>query len=312
MKILLHYPNWKNRWESHIIKTLSEFDLTVTHTSDIQKLWDLSTDKDILVSMWANNIVSFWAHEFPEKRIVTYLRRFEIWQPDFMCGTNWSAVNKIIFVSNWCRSAANMMWRQANIKTCPDQEVIYNGIDIDEFKLREKKPGTKKIALVCSLKDVKNVPLALQILMELPLEYELHHIGIQFSSRDTGQIMSYAHHLGLTGRFHSDGHIPRAEVQGWLADKDYILSTSLNEGNPNNIIEAMAMGIKPVIHAWPGSKEQFPNDLIFDRISGAIDIITGQCYNPVSYRDWIASRYTLDNFNKFKTAVIGGIKDGQL
>jgi hypothetical protein len=38
------------------------------------------------------------------------------------------------------------------------------------------------------------------------------------------------------------------------------LSTSLSEGNPNNVIEAMAKGIKPVVHAWPGAEDQFPED----------------------------------------------------
>ena len=303
MKVLLHYPEWHNRWEPYIINALSDYDLTISHTEEPQKLGDLSLNNDVLINMWANLITEFWTHEFPEKKIITYLRRYEIWQPTLMCETDWSVVNKAIFVSKWCQDAANMMWSQGNIVPPADQTVIHNGIDFNDFQFRPKKTGTKKIALVCSMKEVKNVPLAMQILLELPKEYEIHHIGLPFTTRDIGQNLSYMHGLGLTDRFHSDGFIEREKVGEWLKDKDFILSTSLNEGNPNNIVEAMAMGIKPVIHAWPGARDQFPNDLVFDRISGAIDIITGKHYDPRSYRDWVLSRYSLDNFNKFKNVV---------
>jgi len=303
MRILLHYPAWGNRWEPYIKEALNEFDLTITHTEDSAELGELSLEADVLISMWASGIVEFWSKYFSDKKIVTYLRRFELWQPEFMTKIDWTKVDRTIFVSNWCRQAANMMWNSHHIKRPKEQIIIPNGVDFSDFELRQKKPDTKKIAFVCSLKEVKNVPLAFQILMELPKDYTLHHIGLPFSSQHTGQLYSYMHGLGLTDRFFSDGHIPREKVADWLADKDYILSTSLNEGNPNNVIEAMAMGIKPVIHSWPGAREQFPEDLIFDRVSGAVDLITGESYTPVSYRNWVLDRYNLSNFEKFKKVV---------
>ena len=303
MKVLLYYPDWKNRWEPYIRNALKDFDVTICNAKDAEVLGNMSYDKDILISMWADGAVGLWTKEFPEKKIVTYIRRYEMWEPAFMKFSDWSVVDKVIYVSEWCMATANMMWQQEGVTPPTDQRVIPNGVDFSEFPLRDKKPGTKKIALVCSIKEVKNVPLAFQIMMELPKDYTLHHIGIAHSSQDIGITMSYMHGLGLTDRFHSDWQIPREKVASWLMDKDYLISTSLNEGNPNNVIEAMAMGIKPIIHNWPGAAVQFPTDLVFDRVSGAVDLITGDSYDPQSYRNWVLSRYGLDNFKQLTATV---------
>lgn len=302
-KVLLHYPMWNNRWENPILEQLCDYDLTVSHSNDLEEIKKLSSDKDILISMWCSSVVNMWTHEFPNKKIITYLRRYELWEETLMAKPNWTVVNHMIFVSPWCKEMANMMWEQNHIIAPLYQSVIPNGIDMSGFALRKERTGTGKIAMVCSLKEVKNIPLAFQILTELPDKYSLHHIGLPYSTQNLGQIMSYANNLNVADRIHFNGHIMRDNVPEWLMDKDYILSTSINEGNPNNVIEAMAMGIKPVIHNWPGARNQFPNDLIFEKITGAIDIITGESYFPQSYRNWVETKYSLDNFKKFKEIV---------
>ena len=227
-----------------------------------------------------------------------------MWEPDLMQNIKWEAVDKVIFVSEWCRRAANDILSHNKIILPSDQRVIHNGVDLEEFPFRGKRADTKKIGLVCSLKEVKNIPLAFQIMLALPEEYSLHHVGLPFSNQDAGQLYSYAHGLAnLSGRFVTDWYIPSHRIAGWLADKDFILSTSINEGNPNNIMEAMSMGIKPIIHSWPGAYDQFPNDLIFSKVSEAVDLITEDTYEPQRYRDWVASRYSLDNFKKLTATI---------
>ena len=109
--------------------------------------------------------------------------------------------------------------------------------------------------------------------------------------------------MGVNERFITYGGIPSEGVAEWLEDKDYILCTSINEGNPNNIIEAMAMGIKPIIHNFPGAKEQFPDDLIFTETSGALIRILENKYEPEKYRDWVKERYDLSNFSKIHDVI---------
>ena len=302
-KVLLHYPDWKNRWEPYVKEALSEFDLTVTSSLEVDELEQLSKDADILVSMWANQVVQLWTERFPEKKIITYLRRYEMWSPELMQSIDWRQTDAVVFVSRWCMETASMMLSDHGLPVPGNQIVIPNGIDIDQVPFRESPAKTKKIGMVCSIKEVKNIPMAFQVLLQLPEDYHLHHIGLPYSSQGICTIMSYIDSIGLTDRVHFEGTVKRSEVFDWLNDKEVLLSTSLNEGNPNNVIEAMGMGIKPVIHAWPGARDQFPKDCVFDRVEGAVNMITGDYYDPNFYRQWVMDRYTTSNFKKLTELV---------
>lgn len=64
--------------------------------------------------------------------------------------------------------------------------------------------------------------------------------------------------LGLADRFHMEGHLDADKVAAWWKDKDWCLSTSMDEGCPYNVIEAAALGVLPVVHEYVGAREQFP------------------------------------------------------
>lgn len=241
--------------------------------------------------MWCDGVVALWTHEFPQKKIISYLRRYEIWDENCITKIKFENIDALIFVAEYYKNALkNIMGKE-----CKKSYIIHNGIDLDEFKFRAASMNNKKIAMVCSIKNVKNIPLAAQILLNLPEDYKIHHIGLSFNSQISGQIYSYIHNLGLMDRFISEGSIDRSEVPAWLEDKDFILSTSINEGNPNNIIEAMAMGIKPIIHNWPGAKDQFPDDMIFNTVDQAVNMIQYGIYNPERYRKHVEEKYSYNN-----------------
>jgi glycosyltransferase involved in cell wall biosynthesis len=300
MKILLHYHQWGNRWIPYFEKELSRYDLTVTSTEDGEELGKLSEKADVLLSMWCDGITAFWTRFFGDKKIITYLRRYEMWEQLYMENVDFPLVDAIIFVSDYYKRVFNKMV----VNKPKYQFVIPNSVDIDKFPFRKEHIKNKDIALVCSIKNVNNIPLAFQILMELPKEYKLHQIGLsQHNSQIVGQIYSYMHNLGLADRFITHSRLPIDEVPNWLMNKDCLLSTSLNEGNPNNIIEAMAMGVKPIIHNWPGARDQFPDDLVFDKIREAVQAIEEDKYEPERYRQIVREKYSLDNFKKLHEVI---------
>lgn len=298
-KVLLHYPEWNNRWIPYVENALSGFELVVFNRPangdfNIDDLRMLSREADVLVSMWCDGITALWSHEFPDKKIVSYLRRYELWESRISeTGMiNWPAIDCLVFVADYCKKAFDYVIAGKPKSTC----VIPNGVDLSDFNFRSSPARSKKIAMVCSIKNVKNIPLAAQILLELPNEYKIHHVGIPFNSQIAGQVFSYIHSLGLSDRFIHEGYTNN--IAEWLMDKDFILSTSINEGNPNNIIEAMAMGIKPVIHAWPGAKDQFPDENVFITPSTAASMIMSDSYFPQKYRDFVVKNYSLANFDR--------------
>jgi hypothetical protein len=76
---------------------------------------------------------------------------------------------------------------------------------------------------------------------------------------------------------------------------DYCLSTSISEGNPNNVLEAMAKGIKPIVHAWPGVETQFDSDMIWRTIDQAALSVVSETYESERYRTLVSERFSLDN-----------------
>lgn len=301
MKVLLHYLDWQNRWEPYVLNALSKFDLVVSHTEKTQELLDQSEDRDVLLSMWCNGAVGVWTQHFPEKRIVTYLRRFELWCDTMMSVVDFNYVDDMIWLNKYYLDTfVNATGNQASKIR---HWIVPNGIDLDEWSIPQEKPDQHKIAFIASMKAVKNIPLAAQVLKSLPEEYHIHHIGL-FTENFTGELMSYIHYLGLSDRWHWEGKIPREDVQGWLSDKAFLINPSINEGNPNCVLEAMSMGIKPIIHCWPGAREQFSSNCIFETVEEAVELIrqwedpafVGE-QTPENLRKWVQDHFSLANFD---------------
>ena len=298
MKILLHYPQWANRWIPYINKELSRYDLKVTHTAVVNELKQLSEEADVLISMWANEFVGYWSQRFPNKKIICYMRRYEFWEKALMQTLDFNHIDAIIFCNNWYKEKFDATGLP------PKTYLVYNGIKVGDFPL-QPFTGDHKIAFVGQQRSVKNFPLALQVLAELPEKYTLHHIGLSASESLDKAIWSYTGSMGLADRVTFYQPLNPQMMVKWYKDKDFIMSTSLNEGNPNCLTEAMSMGIKPIIHAWPGAINMYPPEFVWTKIHKAVELITQPKYNSLMYREYVKTHF---NYNNIKQ-IHGVIKD---
>jgi len=305
LKVILHYPEWKNRWEPYVLNELSKYDLLVSHTVKTDELIEQSKDRDVCISMWCNGAVGIWTQHLPEKKIITYLRRFELWNDTMMNSVDFNHVDAMVWVNEYYARTFSNVIDAADIQ----HWIIPNGIDLTEWNMQNGCRNPYKIALIASMKHVKNIPLAAQILSNLPDKYHLHHIGL-WTENFTGELTSYVDALGLRDRWHWEPTIPREKVQEWLSDKGCLLNSSINEGNPNCVIEAMAMGIKPVIHAWPGAYEQFPEELVFKTVDEACAMIREDedpkfrsRRTPQFMRDYVEQNFSLKNFEMLHNVI---------
>ena len=169
--------------------------------------------------------------------------------------------------------------------------------------MADKREKTCNIGMVCAVHPKKNIPLALQILNTLPQKYTLHLAGPQ----QDNCLMEYLSDIARKMQRHLFyyGKLTREKLDSWWDMMDCCLSTSICEGNPNNVIEAMAKGIKPVVHNWPGAKDQFHEHYIFDTIDDAVMIINSDFNKPEQHRDWVKERYSLDNLDKIYEVIEG-------
>ena len=154
----------------------------------------------------------------------------------------------------------------------------------------------KNIAFLGNLRMVKNPALLLQCMQKLHYidpEYRLFFGGI---FQDT-VLEQYLRHmvevLELREVVFFDGW--QGDICSWLADKHYIVSTSLIESQGMGLLEGMACGLKPVIHKFPGADQIFPSQFLFNISEEFCQQICSESYEPQRYRRFVEENYPLKN-----------------
>jgi len=240
--------------------------------------WELVWEKEPVFDKSVDLYLLMWLdrenYDFVMKYDVTnimFMRRYEYYS-DLVETLDWSRVNQAVVLNHYYRDG---LLRRAGVNA----EIIYNGVDLNDWTYKKRSHGTK-IACVGIINYKKNFPLAYQILAKFPKEYSLHIAGKYNDFEFMLYIEHIAHSIG-NHHIYLDGNID--DIDSWLEDKDYILSTSLSEGCPNNVIEAMAKGIKPVIHRWPGAKRMF-GDYTFHTVDEAVGMMCpNSSYDSAAY-----------------------------
>lgn len=131
--------------------------------------------------------------------------------------------------------------------------VIYNGIDINEFKekVQKKKRKNEKLILISTgrLIERKGYEYLIEAISKMK-DVELRLIGkgdleneLREKARD---LKSNVEFLGI---------INHSKIPTFLAEADVFVLPSLNEGMSNSILEAMACGL-PIITTDTGGSEE--------------------------------------------------------
>ena len=285
MKILILSPSWNLPWLDMLPKRL----LQDGHDVYLREQPPEHMKYDVAVHMWG---VGTTPGDYA-KRNIMFFRSYDFYFNDLK-EVLWDKIDHVVNVNAW-------MYDELKRFVKHKHSLVYNYIDHSKFKYADRKHGNK-IGMACHVHHKKNLPLALQILLCLPKEYELHIAG----EIQTPDIEPYIDCIAKEWKrkVYLYGHIPSEQMDLWWEDKDYCLSTSLREGNPNNVIEAMSKGIKPVVHAWPGAKEQF-GDVFCSVEDAALDIMQGE-YDSAKYRSIAEDRFGNKNLEEVVNIITGG------
>lgn len=248
-------------------------------------------DFDVRMFMWCNeDTISYINNVEKDAKYIVFIRRYEYYSAPLE-KVDWSKVDAVVMVNDYL---AKGFFQRTSIKP----HLIHNGVMLDNWTYRKRKHG-KNIAMVGFINQKKNYPLALQVLAALPEDYSLHIAG----DVQCGATMDYIDNLAraMKKKVYCYGHVD--DIDLWLEDKNYLLSTAISEGNPNNVIEAMAKGIKPIVHNWPGSSDQFAT-LTFNSVDEAVRMIKPDSnYFPGTYKGAVEKFYGAENYKKVKNLV---------
>jgi tetratricopeptide (TPR) repeat protein len=258
-----------------------------------RELYELMRWSDISWFEWCTDLAVL-ASKLPKvcKNIIR-LHRYEAYE-QWPRQVHWPNIDVLITVGN-------SFVKDALLRSVPHLEnqisvaAIPNGVNLEKFPFTDRNRG-KNIAFVANLRMVKNPAFILQCMQKLHYIdpcYRLFFAGA-FQDGALEQYLKYmVNALDLRDVVFFDGW--QEDIRAWLNDKHYIVSTSIIESQGMGILEAMACGLKPVIHNFPGADELFPSEFLFNISEEFCRQILSESYEPGRYRRFVEDNYPLQN-----------------
>jgi len=268
------------------------FQVRFIDSRDIKQIHDAMQWSDISWFEWCTDVV-VEASKLPKVcKTIVRLHRFEAYC-DWPAKVRWENIDTLITVGN-------TFVKDALLRQVPALEartrlvVIPNGVNFQKYKY-VARPRGKNIACIGYLNARKNPMFLLQCMQKLHYidpQYKLFFAGV-FQDAALEQYIRYmVKALDIADVVFFDGW--QDDINGWLEDKHYIVSTSIGEGHPLGLLEGMACGLKPVIHRFPGADQLFPSEHLFNIAEQFCQQVSDDHYEPERYRRFVEERYSLE------------------
>lgn len=228
------------------------------------------------------------------KPTICRIHRYEIYSPAPR-HIHWQNIDCLTLISQ--TMCAMFMEKHGNVFSPGIPiEVVPNAIDVAHFPFRTEKEPNYNLAFLARIHAVKNPMLLLQIfkkVVDRDERYQLHIAGQVQHTEVAEYLVHQIKQMGLHHNVHFYGHLSREEVLQFLPQCSHLLSTSIIEGHPVGIMEGMAVGLRPVIHDFLGSRALYPEEFIFNTVDEAVDMILNAPLEPERYRAFIEEHYNL-------------------
>ncbi|MFD3157169.1 glycosyltransferase [Haloimpatiens sp. FM7330] len=239
-----------------------------------------------------------------DKKIICRLHSYEAFTKN-ITQVKWQNVDKLIFVSDHIR---NIVLSKVNINK-EQTIVIPNGVDLDKYIYKKREKGFN-IAYVGYINFKKGPMLLLHTFKKIydkDNRYKLYIAGKFQEERYLLYFHQMIIEMGLQNNVIFSGW--QNNINKWLEDKNYIICTSILEGHPVGIMEAMARGIKPIVHNFVGARGIYPKKYVWNTIDDAVNMVISDDYDSYEYREFIVENYSLSMQLKELVNLINNVYD---
>jgi glycosyltransferase involved in cell wall biosynthesis len=280
---ILNAMSDKFRVKKIIVKNLNQIDLGMK--------W-----ADTCWFEWCDELVIYGSHNKrrDNQSIVCRLHSYEAFT-NYVDRVNWENIDKLIFVANHIQ---RFVLEQSLALPSEKTVVIPNGLDLEQYSFKSSKPGFN-IAFVGYINYKKGPMLlfhAFKEIFDFDNRYKLFIAGKFQDKRDVLYFKHIIKEMGLQDNIIFEGW--QNNINEWLEDKNYIISSSLLESQHLSIMEAMAKGIKPLIHNYYGANEVYKKDFLWTTSKDLVNLITKDTYDSRVYRDFISTYYNQKDINE--------------
>lgn len=274
----------------------TQYDVRTCYSNNNQEIESAVNWADIVWLEWANELtIALTNHPnmLNNKHIICRLHSYEA-LTGFAGKIKWEKIDDLIFVADHIKE---ILLRQIpNI----DQKikaihVIPNGINLHRFSFKEKNIGYN-LAYLGSINYKKGPMLLMHAFMALVETNSRYKLFIAGDFQDARYKLYFDHmirEMDLQNNIQFSGWVE--DVNVWLEDKQYILCTSVLEGHPVGLMEAMTCGLKPIVHNFVGARGIYPDEYVWNTIPDFINMISNDNYNSNEYRSFITDNYNLEH-----------------
>ena len=237
---------------------------------------------DIIFCEWGlGNAVWYSEHKLPHQKLIVRIHRQEKETP-FPRQYNLHNIDKIILVSPYMLEEMYRLFRIPRHK----MTMIYNAVDGKRLaQPKVKQDLTFHLGMIGVNPKLKRLDLALDLLEQLLQQdsrYKLfikgHHPNEIYWINKREEERAYYDKLlarleepQFQSSVQFDGH--GDDVPEWLQKIGFVLSMSDLESFHLAPAEAMTSGTYPLIRHWTGSETIYPDDVLLENVSDAVDII---------------------------------------
>jgi glycosyltransferase involved in cell wall biosynthesis/SAM-dependent methyltransferase len=237
------------------------------------------------------------------KRVVCRLHSREAFAPE-LAQVAWERVHDLVFAAEHVREIA--LAREPEIaRKLRRIHVVPNAVDLERFELGARPRG-KELAFLGDLGAEKGPMLLLQAFAALAARdpaWRLHVAGSFPEPRFELYLRQFVEAQGLGPRVQLCG--PVEDTAAWLADKDFAVCSSLLEGHPVGLLEAMACGLTPLIHEFVGARALYPPEFLWRTVEQFVRRAEAPELDRRLYRDFVARRYTARHQREQLLALLG-------
>lgn len=316
MKIALFDPYWPkftgdivDAWRKmgHEVKTDRYYNPELIHWADV--IWFDTCDNNLKCAMNPDKddpTQEGWdMHDMDltGKKIIVRVIDIEVWSGHNM-NVDWDLVTDIVFIAPHIRALVENSpnWKPEYESKC---RWIPCGVDLDKWTFKPHYRGYN-IGIVSEVWSSKGTDYVLQIAMKLK------QIDDRYNIKWVGKMQEYVWEWFYIQDFIKRNEL-KIEFTDWvedlnefLEDKNYLLHATKKEAFSYATAEAMAKGIKPVLHHFYGAENLWPG-MTWNTIDEAVGMITENNYNSSKYLAYLCEHgYTLDQMMEKIMEVING------
>lgn len=265
--------------------------ITIRNNEDIPLIDQWMEWADICWFEWCDGLIAYGSKLkiAKERKIICRLHSYEAFT-NYPVQADWQNVDILVFVAEYLQRYVTDRFKINTEKTV----VIPNGVTINQWTFKQKTPGFN-IAYVGYINYKKGPMLLLhtfKAIHEHDNRYKLYIAGQFQDPRYSLYFQQMIKELGLDNHCFLQGW--QNNLDQWLEDKHYILCTSVLESQNMSVMQAMAKGIRPIVHNFVGAKGIYVDKYLWNTINEAVTMVTDNQYDAREYRKFIEDNYSLE------------------